>query len=55
MGTDLWSTYNVVEENLRTGVSGDFRKVSELKNIDRLRDQGSKLWDLAREWGDRLN
>jgi hypothetical protein len=55
MSTDLWSTYNVVEENLRRGVSGDVRKVSELKNIDRLRDQGSKLWDLAREWGDRLN
>lgn len=54
-GTDLWSTYNVVQENLTTGgvvgtnKSGKWRSLRPIKALKVDSDFNRKLWGIANE------
>lgn len=50
MGTDVWTTYNVIQENcVRGGFKLNKRTSRELTNIDALQKVNASLWDAAEE------
>jgi hypothetical protein len=53
MGNDLWTTFNVAQENILRGgfVNGSTRrKVRSISNIQKDIDLNQKLWELASEY-----
>jgi phage terminase Nu1 subunit (DNA packaging protein) len=50
-GSDLWTVYNVAQENLMRGGFSNVntnRKARAIKNIDKMVSYNQQLWDLAR-------
>jgi hypothetical protein len=58
MGNDLWSTFNVAQENILRGgfVNGTTRrKVRSISNIQKDIDLNQQLWELASNYAGSLN
>jgi len=57
-GSDLWTVYNVAQENLMRGGFSNVntnRKARAINNIDKMVSYNQQLWDLARSHASALN
>jgi len=55
MGKDLWTTFNVAQENLiRGGFKANRREARRIKSIQKDLDINTKLWDLANTYSKDL-